>query len=91
MSDGETPSIRTDRVKRPGIAEGGEADIVVANRLMAVLTGKQLVQFRMGYGVHLELGYDHEVTIETPLDVADGDSQWSGEPLTAGSAGALRL
>ena len=43
----------------------------------------------MGYGVHLELGDEHEVTIETPFDVVNGDTRWAGEPLTAGAAGAL--
>ncbi len=43
----------------------------------------------MGYGVHLELGSDHEVTIETPLTIVDGGARWSGEPLTAEAAGAL--
>jgi hypothetical protein len=89
MSDGDAPVIRTSGAERPGITDGGGAEIVVANRLMAALTGKPLVQFRMGYGVHLELGYDHEVTIETPLEVVDGDRQWRGEPLTAEAAGAL--
>ena len=64
-------------------------DIVVANDLLAPVVGQPLVQFRMGYGVHLELGRDFEVTIETPLTVVDGDSRWSGEPLTAAAAGAL--
>jgi Family of unknown function (DUF6188) len=59
------------------------------NELLAPVVGEPLVQFRMGYGVHLELGLDFEVTIETPLTVTDGGSAWSGEPLTAEAAGAL--
>ena len=47
MSDGDTPIIRTSDGERPGI-KGDETDIVVVNRLMAALTGKSLVQFRMG-------------------------------------------
>jgi hypothetical protein len=66
-----------------------DEDITIANDLLAPVVGQQLIQFRMGYGVHLELGYDFEVTIETPLTVLDGDSRWSGEPLTAEAAGAL--
>jgi hypothetical protein len=89
MSDGDAPFIRTSDGDRPGIAEGGGTDIVVANRLMAILSGKPLVQFRMGCGVNLELGYDHEVTIESSVDVVDGENRWSGEPMTAGAAGAL--
>lgn len=64
-------------------------DIVTVNELLTALVGQPLVQFRMGYGVHLELGHDFEVTVETPLTVADGDSRWTGEPLTAEAAGAL--
>jgi hypothetical protein len=89
MRDGATPFIRSSDGERPGIAEHGGAEIALAERLLAVLTGKSLVQFRMGYGVHLELGTDHEVTIETPFGVVDGDARWSGEPLTADAAGAL--
>jgi hypothetical protein len=43
----------------------------------------------MGYGVHLELGDAHEVTIETPFEVVEGDTHWGGEPLSADAAGAL--
>lgn len=89
MSDGDTPIIRSSDGERRGIIEGGATDVVRANRLLAALAGKPLVQFRMGYGVHLELGHDYEVTIETPLEVLDGHSRWSGEPLTADAAGAL--
>lgn len=63
--------------------------MVVANQLVVDLIGAPLVQFRMGYGVHLELGCDHEVTIETSLAVVDDHAQWSGEPLTAEAVGAL--
>jgi hypothetical protein len=66
-----------------------ETDVEVANRLIAILTGMPLVQFRMGYGVHLELGNDHEITIETPLEVVDADERWRGQPLTADAAGVL--
>jgi hypothetical protein len=66
-----------------------DEDITIANDLLAPVVGQQLIQFRMGYGVHLELGYDFEVTIETPLTVLDVASRWSGEPLTAEAAGAL--
>jgi hypothetical protein len=66
-----------------------DEDIAIANDLLAPGVGQQLIQFRMGYGVHLELGDDFEVTIETPLTVLDGDSRWGGEPLTAEAAGAL--
>lgn len=87
----ETPSIRSsDGQQRSGITEGGDGnETAVANDLIGHLIGKQLVQFRMGYGVHLELGHDHEVTIETPFEVSDGGTRWAGEPLTAGAAGAL--
>ena len=43
----------------------------------------------MGYGVHLEAGNAHEITIETPFEVEEGGARWAGEPLTAGAAGAL--
>jgi len=66
-----------------------DGDVAVANRLIAALLARPLVQFRMGYGVHLEVGDDHEITIETPFKVADESTQWSGEPLTAEAAGAL--
>lgn len=71
------------------MTEGGGADVAVANHLAAVLIGLPLVQFRMGYGIHLELGEAHELTIETALDVVEGETHWSGEPLTADAAGAL--
>jgi hypothetical protein len=90
MSDARNPSIRSsDGDERPGITEGGGTEVAVANHLAAVLTGLPLVQFRMGYGIHLELGEAHEVTIETTLDVLEGESRWIGEPLTADAAGAL--
>jgi Family of unknown function (DUF6188) len=72
-----------------GKTEGRGEDIALANNLLAPVVGQPLVQFRMGYGVHLELGHDFEVTVETALTVADGYSRWSGEPLTAEAAGAL--
>lgn len=88
MSD--APFIRSRDGDRRGIAEGRDGtESVVANDLIAGLVGKPLVQFRMGYGVHLEAGSDHEITIETPFEVQDGDARWAGEPLTAGAAGAL--
>jgi hypothetical protein len=43
----------------------------------------------MGHGMHLEVGDVHEVTIEKPFEVADGNSHWGGDPLTAEAAGAL--
>ena len=86
----ETPIIRSGDEERRGITEGrDDSEVVVANRLIAALLGQQLAQFRMGYGVHLELGHDHEVTIETPFQVVDGNDRWAGEPLTAEAAGAL--
>jgi hypothetical protein len=89
MSNGDTPIIWSSDGERLGITEGGDADVVVANRLLATLTGKPLVQFRMGYAMHLEVGDAHEVTIETTFEVVDGNSHWGGEPLTAEAAGAL--
>ena len=89
MSD--APIIRSsDGEERRGITEGGDdRDVVVANIMIGALVGKPLVQFRMGYGVHLELGCDHEVTIETTFEVADDHAYWVGEPLTADAAGSL--
>lgn len=87
MSD--VPFIHSSEGKRQGFTEGGDSEVVVANGLLAALVGKPLVQFRLGYGVHLELGDEHEVTIETPFGVVDGDAAWMGEPLTAEAAGAL--
>lgn len=72
-----------------GLTQHGGAEVLRANRLLTGLIGQPLVQFRMGYGIHLELGDHHEVTIETSLAVKDGDAEWSGEPLTAEAAGAL--
>ena len=72
-----------------GAHSGREEDIATANTLLAPILGQPLVQFRMGYGIHLELGHDFEVTIETVLTVADKGVRWSGEPLTAQAAGAL--
>lgn len=60
-----------------------------ADELLTPVVGSQLIQFRMGYGVHLELGDAYEVTIETTLAVVDGRNAWTGEPLTAEAAGAL--
>jgi hypothetical protein len=87
MSD--TPFIRSSDGDRRGITESDGEAVVVANNLIGALIGKQLVQFRMGYGVHLEVGDDHEVTIETSFEIEDGNTRWSGEPLTADAAGAL--
>jgi hypothetical protein len=82
--------IRSSDGDRRGIEEGRDGtEIVVANHLITGLVGQPLVQFRMGYGVHLEAGSDHEVTIETPFEVEDGDARSAGEPSTAGAAGAL--
>lgn len=89
MREGDAPFTRSSASDRQGITEGGGAEVVVANRLLAALIGKPLVQFRIGYGVHLEVGDDYEVTIETPFEVVDGDTRWAGEPLTANAAGAL--
>lgn len=89
MDDRSSPSIRSNDGERFGITEGAGEEVVVANELLRGLQGLQLVQFRMGYGIHLELGSGHEVTIETPLTVVDGGTRWSGEPLTADAAGAL--
>ncbi len=89
MGDSDAPFIRGSDGERPGIAEGREAEVLIANRLIAVLTGRPLVQFRLGYGVHLEIGDDHEVTIETSFDVVDDTSRRGGEPSTAEAAGAL--
>lgn len=89
MDDSSRPSIRSNEGERLGITEGRGDEVVLANELVARLEGQQLVQFRMGYGIHLEFGSEHEVTIETPLTVVDGDTRWSGEPLTAEAAGAL--
>ena len=87
----EMPAIRSsDGEERRGIEEGrDDSEVVVANHVITALLGKQLVQFHMGYAVHLEVGHDHEVTIETPFEVVDGNSQWSGDPLTDEAAGAL--
>jgi hypothetical protein len=85
----EKPLIRSSDGERPGITEGGDTEVVIANQLIANLIGSQLVQFRMGYGIHLEVGSDNEVTIEARFEVVDGNTRWGGEPLTAGAAGAL--
>jgi hypothetical protein len=89
VSEEAKPNIRRGTEVRYGETEGRGEDVVIANDLLAPVVGQRLVQFRMGCGVHLELGYDFEVTIETALSVADGDARWSGEPLTAEAAGAL--
>jgi hypothetical protein len=89
MVDGDAPVIRSRDGERLGIAEGRDGDVTLSNSLIAALIGQPLVQFRMGYGIHLEFGADHEVTIEAAFEVADGLSRWSGEPLTAEAAGAL--
>lgn len=89
MSDAGPPFIRSNDGDRSGITEGGVQEVAIANRLVAALTGESLIQFRMGYGVHLEVGADYEVTIETPFHVNSDDIDWGGEPLTAEAAGAL--
>ena len=83
------PSIRTSKGVEFGITEGDGDEAVVANELLAPLRGRQLVQFRMGSGLHLDFGSDYEVTIETRLIVESLGTSWSGEPLTAEAAGAL--
>jgi len=87
MSD--APFTRPGEDKHQGFTDGGDTEVVVANRLLTALIGRPLVQFRMGYGVHLEFGNHHEVTIETSFSVKDGDALWTGEPLTAEAAGVL--
>lgn len=87
----DAPVVRSsDGEERRGITEGGDdRDVAVANIRIGALVGKPLVQFRVGYGVHLELGHDHEVTIETAFEVATDNAHWVGEPLAADAAGAL--
>lgn len=90
MSDEARPCIRRGNEVRYGKTAGRAEDTVIANELLAPVVGQRLIQFRMGYGIHLELGHDlFEVTIDTALTVAAGGSRWSGEPLTAEAAGAL--
>lgn len=60
-----------------------------ANELVSRVVGESLDQFRMGYRIHLELGDDHLVTIETPLAVTSPGAYWVGEPTTGEAAGAL--
>jgi len=76
-------------VNVPDEVDGQGEDIALSNELLAPVVGEPLVQFRMGYAIHLELGHQFDVTIETPLTVVDGGNRWSGEPLTADAAGAL--
>jgi hypothetical protein len=87
---GDMPFIRSsDGQQRSGTTEGGDVrEVVVASKEIGHLMGKQLVQFRMGHGVQLELD-DHEVTIETSFEVMNDNVGWAGEPLTADAAGAL--
>lgn len=66
-----------------------DQESMIVSGLIRAVVGHQLVQFRMGYGVHLELGNDFEVTIETEFTVDTGERRWTGEPLTAEAAGAL--
>lgn len=89
MDDTSRPSIRSSDGERLGITEGRGDEFMTANELLARLGGRQLIQFRMGYGLHLELGSSHEVTIETALTIVAGGDRWTGEPLTADAAGAL--
>lgn len=65
-----------------------EADIAAANRHLDSMRGEQMIQFRMGYGIHLDFGLDYEVTVETDLPIDDGAHSWRGQPLTAAAAGA---
>ena len=81
-------SVRATRLEGAGLKEH-TGDPVVANRWIAALAGHQLVHFRTGYGIHLELGTDHEVTIETSFTVSDGQLHWTGEPLTEGASAAV--
>jgi hypothetical protein len=55
----------------PGRLDGYRDAITLSNELLAPGVGEPLVQFRMGYALHLELGSDFEVTIETPFTVTD--------------------
>jgi hypothetical protein len=64
-------------------------DIELANDLLAAVVGQSLVQFRMSFGVQLELGPDHVLTIETPFSVVNKNGSWSGEALTGDAAAAL--
>lgn len=90
MGESGMSSIRSRDGEEGGITKGCGDDIVLANQLISRVEGEQLIQFRMGCGVHLEFGIDDfEVTIETSLVVVDGSALWSGEPLTADAAGAL--
>jgi hypothetical protein len=85
------PHIRSQDGVQTGIAEGHGQEAAVANGWLGALVGKPLVQFRMGYGAHLEIGTEFEVTIETAFRVASPDADWGGEPLTGEAAGALLL
>lgn len=70
-------------------ASGDDQEITIANGLIRAVLGYQLVQVRIGYGVHLELGNDFEITIETEFTVEAGEIRWTGEPLTKEAAGVL--
>ncbi|WP_030485198.1 DUF6188 family protein [Nocardioides aequoreus] len=89
MSD--HPVIRsTHGQERQGGVEGRDnSEAAGANRLLTTLLGHQLLQFRMGHDVRLEVGPHHEVVLEAPIEVRDRTSRWFGEPLSAGAAGAL--
>lgn len=89
MTGGVWSAAIINHVNRPDEVDGRAEDIVLSNELLAPVVGEPLVQFRMGYGMHLELGHDFEVTIETPLTVVNDSNRWSGKPLTADAAGAL--
>lgn len=86
MTD-DRPFIRAETGGSRGRRDDQETTI--ASGLIRVVLGYQLEQFRIGYGVHLELGSDFEITVETEFTVEAGEIRWTGEPLTAEAAGAL--
>lgn len=67
-----------------------EQEITIANDLIQAVLGYQLAKFRLDYGVHLELGNDFEITIETEFTLEAGEIRWTGEPLTT-EAGKVLL
>ncbi|UXM91822.1 DUF6188 family protein [Paenarthrobacter sp. JL.01a] len=76
---------------KTGVSHGRRDDqeMTIANGLIRAVLGYQLVQFRIGYGVHLELGNDFEITIEAEFTLKAGEMRWTGDPLTTEAAGAL--
>jgi hypothetical protein len=62
-----------------------------ATHALQAAVGSTLIQFRMGYGLHMEFDTNDqlEITVEQTLVISSGGTAWTGEPVSGECANAL--